>query len=343
MGAWNAPDASHVYSPRDVQAVVTYARARGIRTVAEFDTPGHSSSWGLSQPGLLTQCYSNASGTPVPVPGEFGPIDPTQPANWAFLTALFTEITSVFPDSYIHIGGDEVSYTCWESNPLVVAWMAANNVSSFEQLESYYVQRIINIVDALGKSVVAWQEVFDNGLELPPATVVTAWKGGAAAGPEEMARITKGGFRALLSAGWYENYIAYGAQWPSYYSLDPAKRVLLNFPAQRSRVQTRTNFPNSSHALPRPLPQLLALHRQHVAGYGRRARVLVSAAACTHARARARARAQGRAHATPLPSKPLPPPPHAHAGASSWTRPISFRASSRTAAPLPSGSGRPPP
>jgi hexosaminidase len=145
----------------------------------------------------------------VPIAGEFGPIDPTNPSTWTFLSQLFTEVAGVFPDAYIHIGGDEVSYECWESNPQVVAWMAANNIASFEALESYYVQRVITLVDSLGKSVVGWQEIFDNNLTLPSATVVTAWKGGAAAGPEEMAKITTGGFRALLSAGWYENYIAY--------------------------------------------------------------------------------------------------------------------------------------
>ena len=66
------------------------------------------------------------------------------------------------------------------------------------------------------------QKPSTDNLTLPAGTVVTAWKGGAPAGPAEMAKITKGGFRALLSAGWYENYIAYGAQWPAYYALDPA-------------------------------------------------------------------------------------------------------------------------
>ena len=202
--------------------MLSYARARGIRVVVEFDTPGHSQSWGPSVPGLLTQCYSNASGTPVPVPGSFGPIDPTSDAAWAFLGAFFAEVVQVFPDTYVHIGGDEVSYSCWESNPQVAAWMAKNNIASYEALESYYVQRIINLLDSLGKGVIGWQEIFDNNLTLPASTVVTAWKGGAAAGPGEMARITAGGYRALLSAGWYENYIDYGAIWPQYYVLDPA-------------------------------------------------------------------------------------------------------------------------
>ena len=119
-GSWNAPDPSHTYSPVDVAGIIDYARARGIRVVPEFDTPGHVSSWGKGQPGLLTQCYTNKSGVPVPVPGSFGPVDPTQPDTWTFLTTFFAEVARVFPDAYIHVGGDEVDYSCWESNPSVI-------------------------------------------------------------------------------------------------------------------------------------------------------------------------------------------------------------------------------
>ena len=53
MGSWNAPDATHVYSKQDVADVIEYALQRGIRTLIEFDTPGHTTSWGKGQVSRL--------------------------------------------------------------------------------------------------------------------------------------------------------------------------------------------------------------------------------------------------------------------------------------------------
>ncbi len=50
---------------------------------------------------------------PIYISSTYGPIDPTLESTWTFLEAFFTEVAQVFPDDYIHLGGDEVERETW--------------------------------------------------------------------------------------------------------------------------------------------------------------------------------------------------------------------------------------
>uniref|UniRef100_A0A224YPI0 Beta-hexosaminidase n=1 Tax=Rhipicephalus zambeziensis TaxID=60191 RepID=A0A224YPI0_9ACAR len=204
---------THVYRPTDVQYVIYEAASRGIRVMVEFDTPGHTLSWGQAYPELLTTCYDGD----VPS-GELGPVDPTRNETYVFMSRFFTEVARVFPDQYLHLGGDEVDFDCWKSNPNITSFMQKIGISSFEQLEEHYIQRLLEIVRTLGKSYVVWQEVFDNNVKIAPDTVVHVWK---PPHNEELALATSAGYKALLSACWYLDHISYGSDWKKYYACDP--------------------------------------------------------------------------------------------------------------------------
>ena len=54
--------------------------------------------------------------------GYFNNLDPSHNKTWEVLGGLFGELSSVFEDSYLHLGFDEIRYDCYD-RPHVNAWM----------------------------------------------------------------------------------------------------------------------------------------------------------------------------------------------------------------------------
>ncbi|XP_068941047.1 beta-hexosaminidase subunit beta [Petaurus breviceps papuanus] len=206
---------AHIYTYTDVRIVIEYARLRGIRVIPEFDTPGHTESWGKGQKDLLTPCYTGSEKT-----GSFGPVNPTLNTTYKFMSNFFKEISRVFPENYIHLGGDEVDFDCWESNPDVTQFMELKGFGKdYSKLESYYIQRLIDIVSSTNKGYMVWQEVFDNGVTLKKDTIVEVWI--ESTYREELQKVTEAGYATVLAAPWYLDYISYGQDWKKYYYVEP--------------------------------------------------------------------------------------------------------------------------
>ncbi|XP_057316087.1 beta-hexosaminidase subunit alpha-like [Hydractinia symbiolongicarpus] len=214
-GAFNAK--THIYTPEDVQDIIEYAKLRGIRVMPEFDTPGHTHSWG-GIPGLLTDC--GETGQQEEMFNDMkGPINPILEGSYEFLEEFFKEITEVFPDEYLHLGGDEVDFKCWMSNKRIMQWLQdKGNGGNGTTLHTHYLQKLIKIIEKLKKKYIVWQEVFDDGVQINNRTIVNVWKEGW---KQEMSKVTSSGHKAILSSCWYLNYIKYGLDWPKLYKCDP--------------------------------------------------------------------------------------------------------------------------
>jgi hexosaminidase len=197
-----------IYSHDDVQKVLDAALMRGIRVIPEFDLPGHSQVLGKSHPELLSQCSPG---------GSFAaPLDPTLPGVYQFVENLYKEITTLFPDPFIHVGGDEVNLGCWQNSRNIQTWAKAHGAMTNNQLLNYFESILTDIVAANDKIPIAWQELLNEGVDLPPGTIIDVWKG---FDTKTIENATKRSYPVILSGCWYLDHLT--DNWLTFYNCEP--------------------------------------------------------------------------------------------------------------------------
>jgi hexosaminidase len=197
------------YTQDQVREIIAYARDRGIRVVPEFDIPGHSTSWLVGYPEL-----GSAPG-PYAIerrPGIFEPaLDPTREEVYKFLETFLGEMAALFPDDYLHIGGDENEGKQWDRNPTIQAYMKQKGIKDNHALQAYFNTRLLKILQKHGKKMIGWDEILQPGL--PNDVVIHSWRGTAA-----LAEAARKGYDGILSNGYYIDLIQPASQ---HYVSDP--------------------------------------------------------------------------------------------------------------------------
>ncbi|MCP5045577.1 MAG: family 20 glycosylhydrolase [bacterium] len=182
------------YRHRQIKEIIAYAADRGIRVMPEFDIPGHSTSWLIGYPEL------GSGAKPASIERGYGVKDPTfNPAikaTYKFFDRFFKEMAALFPDDYMHIGGDENNGKEWDANPGIQAFKKKHNLEDNHALQAYFNGKILKILTKNGKKMVGWDEVFRPGL--PKTIVIQSWRG-----KEALGEAAKKGYKGILSNGYY--------------------------------------------------------------------------------------------------------------------------------------------
>jgi hexosaminidase len=174
------------YTQDDIRELVQYAKDRFINILPEIDVPGHSLAAVVAYPELSctpgADQYHVRSGENMMNFGKNGItalVDNTLcPANekvYTFLDKVLTEVASLFPFGYIHMGGDECAKNFWEQSADVKALMARENLKTQEEVQSYFEKRLEKIVESKGKKFLGWDEILEGGLA--PDAIVMSWRG----------------------------------------------------------------------------------------------------------------------------------------------------------------------
>ena len=98
---------------------------------------------------------------------------------YSWLEGLLKELVALLPNALFHLGGDEVQYQCWESDPEMVAYLKSRKMTGVE-LYREFEHTMFGILNKLGKSPVTWDSTFFTNVTLPPGAVVHQYREGSA-------------------------------------------------------------------------------------------------------------------------------------------------------------------
>ncbi len=202
VGAWRVERAGHFgdredpkpgekatyggfYTHEDIREIVKYAAERNVTIVPEIDVPGHSMAALAAYPELSctdAKVYVNP-GTQFADwwgNGTFSmkvenTLNPSEEKVYEFLEKVFTEVAMLFPNPYIHVGGDECYKGFWKNDPSCQALMKQLGIRHVEDLQGYFMGRVEKILAAKGKKLLGWDEILEGGIS--PGATVMSWRG----------------------------------------------------------------------------------------------------------------------------------------------------------------------
>ncbi len=184
------------YSQEDIRQIVSSANQYGIRVIPGFDIPGHASSILAAYPEL-----SSDPKLPIEIEKTYGihkaVLDPTSDKTYTFIKTLLTEMSTLFSDDYIHVGGGEVRYDSWQSSPEITAFMKKNELVSPVQLHGYFTIRIQRILKDIGKKMMAWDEAIRPELPKEDAIIFQS-----RLGRSSLNQAVQLGYQGIASSGW---------------------------------------------------------------------------------------------------------------------------------------------
>jgi len=202
------------FSQDEIRDIVEFGKYYGVRVIIEFDIPGHAASWCAGYPAVC------------PSPTCNQPLDPSSETTWNLIQGLLGEVTGykqgagLFPDNFVHLGGDEVDTSCWTSVPHVQQWLDSHNMTT-EDAYMYFVEQAHNYIIPAGRNPVNWEEVFNHfGNKLDKETIVHIWLNA-----DTLAEVVAAGYRGILSNSdkWYLDHL--DVTWQDFYLNEPFSKI----------------------------------------------------------------------------------------------------------------------
>ena len=135
-------------------------------------------------------------------------------------------MATIFPDPYMHIGGDETPAPTGRRTPHRGLHAARTSLKDNAALQAYFNTRVLKILTDLNKHMVGWDEILNPAL--PKDVVIQSWRGAS-----RWSDGAKQGYQGILSAPYYLDGMKPARQ---HYLADPLPRAPTLTPEQRKLI-----------------------------------------------------------------------------------------------------------
>ncbi len=145
---------SGFYTKADIKEIVDYAHAFCVKVMPEFDIPGHSRA-AIAAYNELT-CFPRK----LPVADHWGVKHDVlcvgNEKTMQFVYDVLDEFFEMFPDEYIHIGGDEVPKHRWDLCPACNAKRKKLGLENSDALQFWFMNTVKDYCKSHGKQAFMW-------------------------------------------------------------------------------------------------------------------------------------------------------------------------------------------
>lgn len=194
VGAFAGPKEKRIggyYTQEDIKEIIAYASLRQVEVIPEIEFPAHMQSAIVAYPWLSCRGEQLELPTQHFISREL--LCPGKETSIQFLSDVLEETVRLFPSRYINIGGDEAVYDRWKECSHCQALMAREGLQEASELQGYLVNRVSDMMKAVGRTVVGWEEIIRRG-EVKKTVVALIWRN-----VSDSIVATKTGHKAVLT------------------------------------------------------------------------------------------------------------------------------------------------
>jgi hexosaminidase len=226
----DAYSAREIYSRTDLQNVIAYASARGVRVIPEVDMPGHASSgWKQADPSIVACADSWWSNDNWPlhtaVEPNPGQLEILNSKTYTVVGGVYNELSGIFTDNFFHVGGDELQEGCYNFSSITQQWFASNSSRTYNDLLQYWVDNALPIfTKPKNRQLIMWEDMAigtPHANTVPTDIIMQTWNNGLG----NIQQLTAAGYDVIVSSsdffyldcgfgGWVSNDPRYDVRGP---------------------------------------------------------------------------------------------------------------------------------